>query len=360
MSTTVFHEEEYVGDILAHLQSHERRSPPDPDMISRQPELDWTMRAYLLDTLVASQMRLELRAETLFLSISILDRYCSKRIVFKRHCGLVCMACLWIAAKYCEAKQHVPSMCALLRRGRGSPKRDGTSNNNIDIQRLLQMEIHILSTLEWNVGFPTVDAFLDVFILNGVADEELSSSNSNVKDMLPIIRHLALYLAENAMYHHEMISFGPFVISTCAMQLALFFLYSKQPSISTTATAIQEPAIPDSTFQACLYLMWDLSMSPTETVGAKYLKAEYSEVFFYILQYRYEMGLQTSSTSTPRKDNDESRRQLEYPTPPPTDEEDNSTHHYMIMTVKTMQEGGYEELQDDSDDDEEMNDLELS
>ena len=105
------------------------------------------MRPYLLDFLIEAHSAFQLLPESLFLTVNLLDRYCSKRVVYKRHYQLVGCAALLIAAKYGDKKDKVPtikelkSMCCSL----------------YDDDMFLQMEWHVLSTLGWAIGHPTVE-----------------------------------------------------------------------------------------------------------------------------------------------------------------------------------------------------------
>ena len=86
------------------------------ELIDQQPELAWYMRPYLIDFLVEIHSQYRLRPETLYLAVNIADRYTSKRIVYKRHYQLVGCAALWIAAKFEDAKDRVPTvqdLCAM-------------------------------------------------------------------------------------------------------------------------------------------------------------------------------------------------------------------------------------------------------
>ena len=110
------------------------------------------MRPYLLDFLVEAHAAFQLLPETLFLAVNLLDRYCSRRVVYKRHYQLVGCAALLISAKYGDKKDRVPtvrelkSMCCAL----------------YDDEMFTQMEWHVLQTLNWAVGHTTVDAFLQM------------------------------------------------------------------------------------------------------------------------------------------------------------------------------------------------------
>ena len=75
----------------------------------------------------------------MFLAVNILDRYCSKRVVYRKHYQLVGCTALLIAAKYGECSKKVPhikelaSMCCSL----------------YDEDMFIQMERHIMVTLDW-------------------------------------------------------------------------------------------------------------------------------------------------------------------------------------------------------------------
>lgn len=65
------------------------RTAASVELIDMQPELEWYMRPYLVDFLIEIHQQHALRPETLYLAINIVDRYVSKRIVFKKHYQLV-------------------------------------------------------------------------------------------------------------------------------------------------------------------------------------------------------------------------------------------------------------------------------
>jgi hypothetical protein len=130
-------EPEYQEDVLAYMAEMEVRAVPaqmfaslrltffpalqeltmpSVELIDQQPELAWYMRPYLIDFLVEIHSQYRLRPETLYLAVNIADRYTAKRIVYKRHYQLVGCAALWIAAKFEDAKDRIPTvqdLCAM-------------------------------------------------------------------------------------------------------------------------------------------------------------------------------------------------------------------------------------------------------
>lgn len=186
-------------------------------MMDLQPELEWYMRPFLLDFLIEVHAGFRLQPTTLHLAINIIDRYTSKRVVFRKHYQLLGCTALWIAAKYEEAKDKVPlvkelrAMCC----------------DSYREQMFLQMEGHVLKTLEWNIGAATTDAFLQVMLTEPVIDDSSKTL------------HLARMFTEIALFHREFIAFKPNAIAQGSLNLARLVLdqkHSTQPA-STMATS---------------------------------------------------------------------------------------------------------------------------
>lgn len=166
------------------------------------------MRPYLIDFLVEAHAAFQLLPETLFLAVNLLDRYCSRRVVYKRHYQLVGCSALLIAAKYGDKKERVPlirelkSMCCSL----------------YDEDMFTQMEWHVLNTLGWVVGHPTVDNWLQLALYDAPEDTE--------------VEHMTLYLAEIATYHKDFVGIKPSVMASAALALARGIL--RRPEIMDT------------------------------------------------------------------------------------------------------------------------------
>ncbi|KAK5460922.1 hypothetical protein LTS15_002985 [Exophiala xenobiotica] len=200
--------EEYQNDMIDHMLKMDVDTMADVDAIDIQTEIQWFMRPYLLDFLVEAHSAFQLLPETLFLTINLLDRYCSKRVVYKRHYQLVGCAALLIAAKYGDKKEKVPtikelkSMCCSL----------------YDDDMFLQMEWHVLSTLGWTVGHPTVDSFMRLAVKDNVYDPEAES--------------LTLYILEIALYHRDFVSKRSSTLSLSALALARHILGRPQARVN--------------------------------------------------------------------------------------------------------------------------------
>ncbi len=75
MSTMDSSAQQYVADIFEHLQDTERRYKPDAGyMETVQTDVNSTMRGILVDWLVEVADEYKLSSETLFLTVSYIDR----------------------------------------------------------------------------------------------------------------------------------------------------------------------------------------------------------------------------------------------------------------------------------------------
>lgn len=145
---------EYLPSVKQWMSVLEQQSAANAQMIDLQPEVQWYMRPYLLDFLVELHQLFRLQPSTLFLCVNIIDRYCAKRIVFKRHYQLVGCTALWIAGKYEDKKLRVPTLRELAIMCRQA----------YDEEMFVQMEMHILATLEWLLGHPSLEECLQLAI----------------------------------------------------------------------------------------------------------------------------------------------------------------------------------------------------
>jgi len=255
--------EEYQEDVLDHMEfmevsisllstpvhprltSPKSQTLPDVQSMDIQTEIQWCMRPHLFDFLVESHAAFGLLPETLYLAINILDRYCSKRVVYRRHYQLVGCAALLIAAKYGDRKERVPTIKEL----------KGMCCGLFDDEMYTQMEWHILVTLDWAVGHPTINSFLQI-VLSEVAYD-------------PEVEHMAWYLCEMALYHREFVSVRPSVMARSAVSLARCILSRPPPNQSEWSATYDFGVVVD--------LSNKLS-SPSQVVYKKYASAQLSSV----------------------------------------------------------------------------------
>lgn len=210
------------------------------------------MRPYLLDFLVEAHSAFQLLPSTLFLTVNLLDRYCSKRVVYKRHYQLVGCAALLIAAKYGDKKDRVPtikelkSMCCSL----------------YDEDMFVQMEWHVLQTLSWSVGHPTVDSFLQIAVVDLPYDPELE--------------HLTLYILEIALFYRDFVSKLSSDLARAALALSRCILSRPQPR-QTDCAAHYDPLT--------LVTLSQSLRQPSQVLSRKYSSSHYSRVSKVLEQF---------------------------------------------------------------------------
>ena len=72
---------EYIADIIEYMRELEKQTMPSSRYIETQREITWKMRSVLVDWLIEVQWKLKLLPETLFLTVNIIDRFLSLRVV---------------------------------------------------------------------------------------------------------------------------------------------------------------------------------------------------------------------------------------------------------------------------------------
>lgn len=166
------------------------------------------MRPMLVDFVIQLHLQHRLRPETLYLTLNIVDRYLSKRIVFKKHYQLVGCVSLLIAAKFEDQKDRVPTISGLARACEGAYEKAAFS----------EMEYHILDSLKWLLGHPTMESWLR-FKDSG----SLSTTSSSIgwgEDMLTM--NCARFCAEVTLFGREYLGFRISEVAAAALLLARF------------------------------------------------------------------------------------------------------------------------------------------
>lgn len=121
---------------------------PNPHYMDNQTEIQWSMRAVLMDWLIQVHHRFCLLPETLFLTVNYIDRFLSVKIVSLGKLQLVGATALFVAAKYeeinCPSVQEIVYMV--------------DSGYNVD--EILKAERFMLSMLQFELGWPGPMSFL--------------------------------------------------------------------------------------------------------------------------------------------------------------------------------------------------------
>lgn len=145
---------DYLLEIWENLKAEESVINNYDLIIKKQKDVNEKMRAILIDWIVEVHEKCKLKAETLYLVISIIDRFLTKKEILRTHLQLVGVAALLIACKYEEI--YVPDIREFVR----------ITDNAFDKKQILQAEVEILLALEYNMTLPSCLRFFEIIALN--------------------------------------------------------------------------------------------------------------------------------------------------------------------------------------------------
>ncbi|EIJ88883.1 G2/mitotic-specific cyclin 2 [Nematocida parisii] len=133
----------YTKDILLHYTKEESKYMPSPDYMSSQEEIKWAMRTVLIDWIIDVHYKLNLLPETLYLSVNLIDRFLTRRVVSIGKLQLVGVAGLLISSKFEEvASPSVETFVVLT-------DRSFTENE------ILRAEKYMLHCLDYKISYPS-------------------------------------------------------------------------------------------------------------------------------------------------------------------------------------------------------------
>eukprot|EP00842_Homolaphlyctis_polyrhiza_P004709 jgi/Hompol1/5239/HPOL_004272-RA len=185
---------EYVDEIFEYMRELEIQTLANPDYMTNQKELQWSMRGILVDWLIEVHGKFRLLAETLYLAVNIIDRFLSMRVVSLAKLQLVGVTAMFIAAKYEEV--IAPSIQNFLYMADG-----GYTDEEI-----LRAERYILQVLDFSLQYPTPMSFLR------------RCSKADNYDIQT--RTLAKYLMEVSLVDHRFIKMPSSMIAAAGLYLA--------------------------------------------------------------------------------------------------------------------------------------------
>jgi hypothetical protein len=184
---------EYTTEMVEHMLSLETEHLPFPDYMAIQPNINGRMRAILIDWIVDVTVKYDLRCSTLFLAVSLIDRYLSRVEVIRDRLQLVGTAAVMIAAKFEELNPPVAKDFCYV------------AADIYTVKELFEMESSMLNHVNFNVACPTASFFLDYFCWVNGCD--------------PPHREMVEYLAELALLDMQVLSYRPSQLAAAAVLL---------------------------------------------------------------------------------------------------------------------------------------------
>ncbi|KAK1366892.1 Cyclin N-terminal domain-containing protein [Heracleum sosnowskyi] len=252
----------YASDIYEYLRNMEaetKRRPLSNYIEKVQKDVTVNMRAILVDWLVEVAVEYKLLSDTLYLTISYIDRYLSVNVLNRQKLQLLGVSSMLIAAKYEEINPpHVDDFCYI-------------TDNTYTKEEVVKMEADVLKSLKFEMGNPTVKTFLRKY--NSVAQE--TQKMPSLK-----LQFLGYYLAELSLLDYECIKFLPSLVAASVIFLARFTIDSK---VHPWSSALQlYSGYKPSDLKDCVLIIQDLQSgkraSSLKAVREKYMQHEFKNV----------------------------------------------------------------------------------
>jgi len=244
---------EYVSDIYRHLQREEVECLPDPGYMDRQVQVNAPMRAILVDWLVDVHKKYKLRPETLFIAISLVDRFLERRATARRHLQLVGVTALLLASKFEE--MYPPQVKDFVY----------VTDKAYSEDEVMNMEVSMLTVLDFRICRPTAIHFLYRFqLVNGCTEAH---------------RDLVQYLLELTLVDYRMVKYKPSHLAAAAILLSNKLL-RRQPC--WTPAAVKHTRMTEQMLKECAKEMCKLvetaEANPLQAVRKKFSQLKHHQV----------------------------------------------------------------------------------
>lgn len=190
---------EYAAQIYSHLRQLEGRYQLPRDPLVGLP-VTGRMRAVLADWLVEVQQQFKLLQETLFLTLSIVDRYlaCEGRFIFKSQLQLLGVSAMFIAAKIEEI--FAPEVGDFVY----------VTDDAYSKEEVKHMELKILAALNWDFSAPLGINFLRRY--------------SRAGDVSPQQHSLAKFSLELGLQEYQLLGVPASKQAAASLHLSLLLL----------------------------------------------------------------------------------------------------------------------------------------
>lgn len=144
--------DEYLEETFYNLLDEEKHMSIKPiyGYITNQKDINEQMRAILVDWIIEVHFNFNLKQETLYLTIWIIDTYLSFEIISRSKLQLLGIAAFFISCKYNEVL--CPRIIDFI----------NITDNAYEVKELLEIEQKILKKLDFNILVPTPLQFYDI------------------------------------------------------------------------------------------------------------------------------------------------------------------------------------------------------
>ena len=264
--------QEYQYDIASNIIQSNSNCNPSLKLINQQPEINpYSIRPLVNDFLYKLAKVTRVTNGIYFQAMRLFDRYCSKRIVLREQIHLILGTCLWLAAKTYGGCNHIINNVVIPPGGRfyGPNPRARIPRLNelvyycqqasldpnsilLDESMFLQMEIHILDTLGWEISEPTFNDYILNVDENCLIQYELYqkhthvSNDNELNDKIQLI-YLKSFLMDLVTWNLDFLNFELFEVSD-----SIFHLINRFTNETDQSSLLDLPT-PSQNKQAALF-----------------------------------------------------------------------------------------------------------
>ena len=248
---------EYLEEIYVNLLLEETQATTKPKFgyMNTQPEINEIMRAILIDWIIDVHLRFNLRQETLFMTIWLIDTYLSFAFVHRDKLQLLGITCLLISCKSHEI--YYPQNDKLIE----------MTDNAYSKEEMLTMENEILKKLNFFIVCPNPIDFYNI----------LSKMFNFEKKQY----YLGNFFIESALVNYQILKYSSSVIASSCTYLVMKYYringYQKLYNNFIINEQFPEDVIKDAAKE--IYILVDnLSKSKFKSVKKKYSLTQFENV----------------------------------------------------------------------------------
>ena len=141
---------EYLLEMYQNLIQEEKNIKSLFGYMKNQTDMNEKMRAMLIDWIIDVHFKFKLKADTLFLTVWLIDKYLSLKKVKRNKLQLIGVTCMLIACKYEEI--YSPEVFDFVY----------ITENSYEKKDIIELELEILTLLDFNVTVPTSNSFYEI------------------------------------------------------------------------------------------------------------------------------------------------------------------------------------------------------
>ena len=141
---------EYLSEMYHNLLLEEENVKSLFGYMKNQTDMNEKMRAILIDWIIDVHFKFKLKAETLFLTVWLIDKYLSLKKIKRNKLQLIGVTCMLIACKYEEI--YSPEVFDFVY----------ITENSYEKKDIIELEMEILVLLDFNVTVPTSNSFYEI------------------------------------------------------------------------------------------------------------------------------------------------------------------------------------------------------